>query len=32
VEVIYIMERGVIIIVTVYVFYGKWEEGNANTV
>jgi len=25
VEVIYVVERGVIITVTVYVFYGKWE-------
>ncbi len=26
VEVFYIVEEGVIITVTVYVFYGKWEE------
>jgi len=27
VEAIYTIERGVIITVTVYVFYGKWEGG-----
>jgi hypothetical protein len=32
VEVIYTIERGVIVTVTVYVFYGKWEEENADTV
>lgn len=26
VEVVYIIERDVIITVTVYVFYGKWED------
>ena len=32
VEVIYTLERGVIVTVTVYVFYGKWEEENADIV
>jgi hypothetical protein len=32
VEVIYTIERGVIVTVTVYVFYGKWEEENADTI
>lgn len=32
VEVIYTVERGVIVTVTVYVFYGKWEEENADIV
>ncbi|MDI6735485.1 MAG: DUF4258 domain-containing protein [bacterium] len=27
VEVFYIIEENVIVTVTVYVFYGKWEEG-----
>ena len=31
VEVIYVVQRNVIVTVTVYVFYGKWEEGNANS-
>jgi hypothetical protein len=32
VEVVYTLERNVIVTVTVYVFYGKWEEQHANTV
>ena len=32
VEVFYIVERDVIITVTVYVFYGKWEEKDAHSV
>jgi hypothetical protein len=32
VEVFYTIERNVIITVTVYVFYGKWEEEDANRV
>lgn len=32
VEVYYILEGDVIITVTVYVFYGKWEEEHANSV
>jgi len=32
VEVIYVIERGSIITVTVYVFYGKWEVSNENNV
>lgn len=32
VEVIYAIERDVIITVTVYVFYGKWEEEDADLV
>ena len=32
VEVIYIIERDVIITVTVYVFYGKWERADADSV
>jgi len=32
VEVIYTIERDVIITITVYVFYGKWEEGNADII
>jgi hypothetical protein len=32
VEVFYTIERDVIITVTVYVFYGKWEEANADSV
>ena len=32
VEVFYTIERNVIITVTVYVFYGKWEEANADSV
>jgi len=32
VEVIYTVERGVIITVTVYVFYGKWEGENADSI
>jgi hypothetical protein len=31
VEVFYFIEKGNIITVTVYVFYGKWESKNANT-
>ncbi len=31
-EVFYTIESDVIIIVTAYVFYGKWEEENANSV
>ena len=30
VEVFYTIERGVFITVTVYVFYGKWENKDAN--
>jgi hypothetical protein len=30
VEVFYIMENDVVVTVTVYVFYGKWEQENAN--
>ena len=32
VEVIYTIERGAIATVTVYVFYGKWEEENADII
>jgi hypothetical protein len=32
VEVVYTVEGDVIITVTVYVFYGKWEEENADSV
>ena len=32
VEVVYIIQGNVIITVTVYVFYGKWEEEDANSV
>ncbi|MEO0092980.1 MAG: hypothetical protein ABIK93_00955 [candidate division WOR-3 bacterium] len=32
VEVFYLMEKDIIITVTVYVFYGKWEEYNANPI
>ncbi len=32
VEVIYAIERNVVITVTVYVFYGKWEERDADPV
>jgi len=32
VEVVYTMEREVIITATVYVFYGKWEEEDADSV
>ncbi|MCL0074293.1 hypothetical protein M1O50_05445 [Dehalococcoidia bacterium] len=32
VEVIYSIEEEIIVTVTVYVFYGKWEEENADTV
>ena len=31
VEVIYIIERDVIVTVTVYVFYGKWEGADADS-
>ncbi|MDE3088478.1 MAG: DUF4258 domain-containing protein [Chloroflexota bacterium] len=31
VQVVYILEKNVIITVTVYVFYGKWENENADT-
>jgi len=31
VEVIYAIERDTIAIVTVYVFYGKWEEEDADS-
>lgn len=31
VQVVYIIEKNVIITVTVYVFYGKWEDENADT-
>ena len=32
VEVIYTIERDVIVTTTVYVFYGKWEEENADII
>ena len=32
VEVIYTIDQGVIVTITVYVFYGKWEGQNANPV
>lgn len=32
VEVFYTIEVGTIITVTVYVFYGKWKEFNANPI
>ena len=32
VEVIYTIERDVIVTITVYVFYGKWEEENADII
>lgn len=32
VEVIYTVERDIIITVTVYAFYGKWEEEDADSV
>jgi hypothetical protein len=32
VEVFYIAERGVIVTVTVYVFYGRWREENASPI
>lgn len=32
VEVVYAVENDIIITVTVYVFYGKWEEENADFV
>lgn len=32
VEVFYIAERNAIITVTVYVFYGKWEEKDADII
>ncbi|MCD6334337.1 MAG: DUF4258 domain-containing protein [Candidatus Latescibacteria bacterium] len=32
VEVFYTIERDVIITVTVYVFYGKWEGKDANSI
>ncbi len=32
VEVFYTVEREVIITATVYVFYGKWEEKNADSI
>ena len=32
VEVIYTVETGVVITVTVYVFYGTWEVEGANTI
>ena len=31
VEVIYTLEKDVVITVTVYVFYGRWESGNADS-
>lgn len=30
IEVFYVIEGGVIVTVTVYVFYGKWESERAN--
>jgi len=32
VEVIYTVEQDVIVTITVYVFYGKWENPNADSV
>ena len=32
VEVFYTVEAGAIVTVTVYVFYGKWEDDRASTV
>jgi hypothetical protein len=32
VEVIYTVEKGVIVTVTVYVFYGKWEGQHADSI
>ena len=32
VEVIYTVEANVIVTVTVYVFYGKWEDARANPI
>ena len=32
VEVIYTLEEGTIVTVTVYVFYGEWEEQSADSV
>jgi hypothetical protein len=32
VEVIYTLEKEVLVTVTVYVFYGTWESKNANSV
>jgi len=32
VEVVYIVDRDVIITVTVYVFYGRWEEEDADSI
>ena len=32
VEVIYTVEKDIIVTVTVYVFYGKWEDRNADSV
>ena len=31
-EVIYAVETGVVVTVTVYVFYGAWEVEGANTI
>jgi hypothetical protein len=32
VEVIYTVEQGVVVTVTVYVFYGKWEKKDADSI
>ena len=32
VEVFYTIENDVMVTVTVYVFFGKWEQGDANSV
>jgi len=32
VEVIYVLESDIAVTVTVYVFYGRWEDSNANHV
>jgi hypothetical protein len=32
VEVIYVLEKGVVVTVTVYVFYGKWEGQDGDSV
>lgn len=32
IEVVYLVENGVIVTVTVYVFYGEWTEENAGFV
>jgi hypothetical protein len=32
VEVVHIIDRDIIVTVTVYVFYGKWREENADSI